>query len=273
MRSIAGHVAVALENALGISSVEAYQHDLTRERDRLSFQLEINNHVVTILDINDLFWAASASIRKHFANDFASFMLFDGRSDRLNIVVLDFPASRGFMSDIPLHVAREDLERLRARQPKPLTASDKMPPLRQSVLEFHLTSHSNIEPSLPAHFLEYRRSEHGMSLARGGADRLPRPRPKRESILSSETEGMLEQAACDELLGRLHHVLPHLERSPLLIEKCESLFSAHGTALFVPQTHEMRKCDFGDHSFIALTPTGLLLFRASLNPPLEPSFH
>ena len=99
--------------------------------------MEINNHVVAILDINDLFRAASASIRKHFANDFVSFMLFDGRSYRLNIVVLDFPASRGFMSDIPLHVAREDLERLRARQPKPLTASDKMPLLRQSVPEFH----------------------------------------------------------------------------------------------------------------------------------------
>ena len=128
MRSIAGHVAVALENALGISSVEAYQRDLTRERDRLSLLLEINNHVVTILDINDLFRAASASIRKHFANDFASFMLFDGRSDRLNVVVLDFPASRGFMSDIPVPVAQEDLERLRARQPKLLTPSDKMPP-------------------------------------------------------------------------------------------------------------------------------------------------
>jgi hypothetical protein len=49
MRSIAGHVAVALENALAISSVEAYQRDLTRERDRLSLLLEINNHVVTIL--------------------------------------------------------------------------------------------------------------------------------------------------------------------------------------------------------------------------------
>jgi len=127
MRSIVGHVAVALENALAISSVEAYQRDLTRERDRLSLLLEINNHVVTILDINDLFRAASASIRKHFANDFTSFMLFDGRSDRLNVVVLDFPASRGFMSDIPVHVAQEDLERLRARQPRLLTPSDKMP--------------------------------------------------------------------------------------------------------------------------------------------------
>src|SRR5208283_568986 len=91
-----------------------------------------------------------------------------------------------------------------------------------------------------------------MSLARGGADRLPRPRPRRESILSSGAEGMLEQAACNELLGRLHHVLPHFERPPLLIEECESLFSAHRTALFVPQPHEMRKCDFGGHSFSVL---------------------
>ena len=134
MRSIAGHVAVALENALAISSVEAYQRDLTRERDRLSLLLEINNHVVTILDINDLFRAASASIRKHFANDFSSFMLFDGHSDRLNVVVLDFPTSRGFMSDIPVQVAQEDLERLRARQPRLLTPSDKMPPVVAQML-------------------------------------------------------------------------------------------------------------------------------------------
>ena len=134
MRSIAGHVAVALENALAISSVEAYQRDLTRERDRLSLLLEINNHVVTILDINDLFRAASVSIRKHFANDFTSFMLFDDRSDRLKVAVLDFPASRGFMSDIPVHVAKEDLERLRARQPRLLTPSDKMPPVVAQML-------------------------------------------------------------------------------------------------------------------------------------------
>jgi hypothetical protein len=60
---------------------------------------------------------------------------------------------------------------------------------------------------------------------------------------------MLEQAACDEVLGRLHHVFPHLERSPLLIQKCESLFSAHRAALFVPKAHEMGKCDFSDHAF------------------------
>src|SRR5208282_1271722 len=134
MRSIAGHVAVALGNALAISSVEAYQRELTHERDRLGLLLEINNHVVTILNINDLFRAASVSIRKHFANDFTSFMLFDDRSDRLKVAVLDFPASRGFMSDVPVHVAQEDLERLRARQPRLLTPSDKMPPVVAQML-------------------------------------------------------------------------------------------------------------------------------------------
>jgi hypothetical protein len=89
---------------------------------------------------------------------------------------------------------------------------------------------------------------------------------------------MLEQAACDELLGRLHHVLPHLERSPLLIEECESLLSAYRTPLLISQSHQVRKCDFGDHAFSVfflghcLDPTGLLLFRASLKPPSQPSF-
>ena len=134
MRSIGGHVAVALGNALAITSMEAYQRDLTRERDRLSLLLEINNHVVTVLDINDLLRATSASIRKHFANDFTSFMLFDDGCDRLKFVVLDFPASHGFMSDIPVDVAQEDLERLRARQPRVLTSSDKMPPMIAQML-------------------------------------------------------------------------------------------------------------------------------------------
>ena len=56
-------------------------------------------------------------------------------SDRLNVVVLDFPASCGFISDIPVHVVREDLERLRTRQPR-VTPSDKMPPHSHMLLAF-----------------------------------------------------------------------------------------------------------------------------------------
>jgi len=129
MRSVAGHVAVALESVLAMRSVETHQRDLARERDRLRLLLEINNHIVTIFDINDLFRAASASIRKHFGNDFTGFMLFEEhRSDRLKVVFLDFPGSRGFMSDVPVQqIPAEDMERLRTRTPRVLTPADKMP--------------------------------------------------------------------------------------------------------------------------------------------------
>jgi formate hydrogenlyase transcriptional activator len=130
MRSIAGHLSVALENALAISSVEAYERDLAHERDRLKLLLEINNHVVTILDIDDLFRAASSSIRKHFSNDFTSFMLFEERrSDCLKPIVLDFPGSRGLMSNIPVQpVSEEVLKQMRTRRPTLLTPSDSAIP-------------------------------------------------------------------------------------------------------------------------------------------------
>src|SRR5579864_3445245 len=91
---------------------------------------------------------------------------------------------------------------------------------------------------------------------------------------------MLEQAACDELLGRLHHVLPHFKRSTLLIEECESLIWAYGAALFFSQAHEMRKCDFSDHAFSVflvclvghcLAPTGFA-FQVILMPVLRTHF-
>jgi len=122
MRSVAGHVAVALESVLAMRSVETHQRDLAYERDRLRLLLEINNHIVTTLDINDLFGAASASIRKHFANDAASFWLFEERSKRLKCMVMDFPGSRGYMSDVPVaEISAEELEDLRMRRPTVIT--------------------------------------------------------------------------------------------------------------------------------------------------------
>ncbi|MGA9805338.1 MAG: hypothetical protein WBQ19_01295 [Terriglobales bacterium] len=88
---------------------------------------------------------------------------------------------------------------------------------------------------------------------------------------------MLEQAACDELLGRLHHVLPHLERSPLLIEECESLLSAYRTPLLISQSYQVRKCDFGDHAFSVfllghcLDPHWFIALQGIPKPTLNPA--
>jgi formate hydrogenlyase transcriptional activator len=119
MRSVAEHVSIALESAMATDDAALYQRELARERDRLSLLLEINNHIVTKLEVNELFCAAATSIRKHFANDFSSFWLFDEHSNQLRCVLMDFPGTRGFLRDFSVtEVPQENLEGLGTRIPK-----------------------------------------------------------------------------------------------------------------------------------------------------------
>jgi formate hydrogenlyase transcriptional activator len=118
MGSVAAHVSVALESALALKSAEAYRQKLERERDRLKLLLEINNHIITHLDISDLFRAASVSIREFFQNAFTGFWLFEEGSNQLQCITFDFPGTRGFLHDIPApHLTESDLESIRARAP------------------------------------------------------------------------------------------------------------------------------------------------------------
>jgi formate hydrogenlyase transcriptional activator len=125
LRSMASHVAVALECALARDSAELYQRQVAKERDRLKLLLEINNHIVSKLDINDLFRSASASIRSYFQNDFTGFWLIDKQSNQLECVILDFPGSKGFLTDVAVHeLSSSDHEKLRAHKPELLSAAE-----------------------------------------------------------------------------------------------------------------------------------------------------
>ena len=96
--SLASHVAVALECAFAKDRAEQYQRELASERDRLRLVLEINNHVAK-LDINDVLRSASASIRSYFVSDFTAFWILDKDSSELRGVGLDFPISKGAISE------------------------------------------------------------------------------------------------------------------------------------------------------------------------------
>ena len=90
--SVASHVATALENAIAFDKAESYQKQLVQERDRSRLLLEINNHLISHLNVDDLLRAASASIRKHFANNFAGFWIIDKERNRLDCAALDLRA-------------------------------------------------------------------------------------------------------------------------------------------------------------------------------------
>src|SRR5271166_2176016 len=125
LRSLASHVAVALECALARDSAELYQRQVVKERDRLRLLLEINNHSVSKLDINELFRSASASIRTYFRNDFTGFWLIDQQSNQLECVVMDFPSGKGSLTEVlKSELSDSDHDKLRARVPELLSIEE-----------------------------------------------------------------------------------------------------------------------------------------------------
>ncbi len=125
LRSLASHVAVALECALARDSAELYQRQVVKERDRLKLLLEINNHIVSKLDINELFRSASTSLRTYFRNDFAGFWLIDKQSNLLECVLLDFPSGKGSLTAVVRsELSEADHEKLRAHVPELLSVEE-----------------------------------------------------------------------------------------------------------------------------------------------------
>src|SRR5271166_2179007 len=132
MEAIASHIGTALEGALESDAAESYQRQLLAERDRWKLLLEINNHVISRLDVNELFRAACASLREYFDNDFAGISLLDKDQNRLEAAAMDFPASQGFLHDVQLpRLTAEQIQWVRTRQPELWTRTElqALPPV------------------------------------------------------------------------------------------------------------------------------------------------
>ena len=125
LRSLASHVAVAFEFALAKDSAELYQRQVVRERDRLRLLLEINNCIVSKLEINELFRSASASIRSYFRNDFTGFWIIDRQLNQLECFVMDFPSAKGSLTEVTKSdLSGADHEKLRSRVPELLSIEE-----------------------------------------------------------------------------------------------------------------------------------------------------
>ena len=123
LRSLASHVAVALECALARDRAELYQREVMKERDRLQLLLEVNNHIVSKLEVDEFFQAVAASMRKHFGNDATTFWLINKQSGCLERRFLDFPTGRGFLEKVSVAVPTDfESEWWRLRTPQTYSA-------------------------------------------------------------------------------------------------------------------------------------------------------
>src|SRR5208282_5822153 len=102
------------------ASPEATQAELSRERDRLRLLLEVNNAVVSNLELPDVFAAISAFCRDLLHHEYTSLALLDKDTPgKLRLHALDFPSGKGIIRE-EMIVSLEQVpaaEAVRQRQP------------------------------------------------------------------------------------------------------------------------------------------------------------
>jgi formate hydrogenlyase transcriptional activator len=112
MQQVANQVAVAVDNVLHAGSAQSAQQQLKYERDRLRLVLEINNAVVSHLELPKLLKAISGYLGRVIPHDLAWFCLYDPATHQLQTHALDFPNHQDFAEPgdpIPLEGTPEGL--------------------------------------------------------------------------------------------------------------------------------------------------------------------
>jgi formate hydrogenlyase transcriptional activator len=99
MQQVARQVAVAVDNALNFERAQAYQRQLAQERDRLRVLLEVNNAMVSKLDLRSLLNAISASLRRVIHHEYTSLALYEEAKNRMRVLALDFPQGKGLIHE------------------------------------------------------------------------------------------------------------------------------------------------------------------------------
>jgi formate hydrogenlyase transcriptional activator len=95
---VAAQIAVAV-------GAQCYQHRLAREREHSELLLEVNNMLVSNLNLRELLSAISVCLRRVIPHDLAGIALYDPAENQLRLEALDFPSNEDFFVEgevIPL---------------------------------------------------------------------------------------------------------------------------------------------------------------------------
>src|SRR5271157_1828252 len=147
LRSLASHVAVALECALARDTAELYHREVVKQRDQLGLLLEINNHIVSKLEAQELFQAVAASMRKHLGTDLTSLWLLNKQTGCLERKFLDFPTGKGILEKVDVAVPTKthyDWWTHRTPQFSPWTDADSNSALREAAIAESLLSRVSV---------------------------------------------------------------------------------------------------------------------------------
>jgi len=96
---VADQVALAVDNALHSEASDRAQTELRREKERLELLLDLNNSIISNLELRSLLRAISASVRRVMHSDAVGVNLPDPETGELRIYAHDFPGAKGFLRE------------------------------------------------------------------------------------------------------------------------------------------------------------------------------
>ncbi|MFY9610152.1 MAG: sigma 54-interacting transcriptional regulator [Blastocatellia bacterium] len=95
---VAAQIAVAV-------GAQCYQHKLARERERSELLLEVNNMLISNLNLRELLSAISVCLQRVIPHELAGLALYDPSINQLRLAAMDFPANEDLLVEgeiIPL---------------------------------------------------------------------------------------------------------------------------------------------------------------------------
>lgn len=99
LRALAGHAALLVDDRINFDNAESARSGLESEKTRLRLILDLNNSVVSNLELRSLLRAISPSIRKIMELDLIGLILPEAEGKQLRLYALDFPGSKGIIRE------------------------------------------------------------------------------------------------------------------------------------------------------------------------------
>jgi len=102
---VAHQTALAIDDALSFEASQTAQTELRNKNERLKLLLDLNNSIVSNLEVRDLLRAISASVRHVMKCDSVGVALPDSDGQRLRVHAVDFPMGKGIVreeSNVPV---------------------------------------------------------------------------------------------------------------------------------------------------------------------------
>jgi formate hydrogenlyase transcriptional activator len=105
LTQIASQIAIAVENALNFEAVCAAETQMAHSRDRLSLLLNVNNAIVSRLDLRELIHLISSHVHDSLHHDMMGLSLYDSEINQLRTYTYDYSNNQPFLEEgtpIPL---------------------------------------------------------------------------------------------------------------------------------------------------------------------------